>query len=893
VGLAVGASKQEIEARFVEERFRFSDEAMIASARLCSSSVEAAKAAGVVATTISIKGDAEVDELKPGLTYRFYGRWADYKNKRSGLTEKQFCFTSFVQALAHDEDGIVAYLEQVGEGHGMGRGTAKKAWEEWGSDAVRVIRENPRELLKVNRRITDDQLFLIGEKLVAMAKVEHATIELTNLLNGRGFSKKLPRKLIQEWGNKAADFVRKDPYRLMNFRGCGFKLCDQLYLELGHKPSRLRRQALCGWYAVASDTSGDVWFPRAKVVQAIRAAIGAKADPDRAIEFGQRLGRLSPEHYGALAVCKTDGTKGPLSESGDRQWLAEGKRAEQERRLARLIVRANEELKPMQMTQFEVVEEVELTASEHMRCARCSRLLSAPEVHVWNGRPFGPTCIGYISDGTDVSVVTREAWFAEHPQVQRILRERATQVIDLPGFSLWPEVSEIKMIDDHQRGELEKALMGRIGILGGSPGTGKTHTTAQLVRALLASGRLSPADIAIGCPTGKAAVRITEFLQAAGLPVRAKTWHSLLGIGKSEFGEGWSFKFNEKNPWPFRVIIGDEESMKDLSLMCAVMAARPRGAHMLLVGDINQLPPVGAGAPLRDMIAAGLPYGELTEIKRASGGIVEACRDIRLGKKWVAGDNLHIHPAGDAEDQLRFVERVLDRCRAEGLDPVWDCQIIVPLNGFQDLKKGQSPLSRHNVNARFQAYLNDEPKVVGCSFRNGDKIVCLKNDFISLLDPKNTYGIDESLLDNGRVYVANGQLAKVIEVEPKSIIAQLEKSDVEIRIPRGKQEESEDGDSDSSGCSFDLAYGLSCHKYQGSEQAVVIVLIDEYAGAKMVCDRSWLYTAISRAKRDCYLVGNRATMDSFCRKVTLPLRKTFLREQIGLVHAEKFLLEMV
>ena len=887
----MASQKQEIEAKFVAERYRFG-ECMIASARLCSSSIEAAKAAGVSASMVSIKGDAEPEELRAGLTYRFYGRWSDYTNKQTKLVEKQFHFTSFVQALAHDEEGVVAYLSQVGEGSGMGHGTAKKAWEEWGSDAVRVIRENPRELLKINRRITQDQLRVIGEKLVAMAKTEHATIELTNLLNGRGFSKKLPRKLIQEWGNKAAEFVRKDPYCLMQFRGCGFKLCDQLYLELGHKPWRLRRQALCGWYAVASDNSGDVWFPRAKVVLAIRQAIGAKADPDRAIEFGERLGRLSPDHYGALAVCRTDGTKGPLSEAGDREWLAEGKRAEQERRLARLIVRAMEEIKPMKLTQFEMVEEVKLTASEHMRCARCSRLLTASEVHVWNQRPFGPTCIGYISDGTDVSVVTREDWFAEHPQVQRILRERATNVIDLPGFSLWPEVSEIKMIDDHQRGELEKALTGRIGILGGSPGTGKTHTTAQLVRALLASGRLSPEDIAIGCPTGKAAVRITECLQAAGLPLRAKTWHSLLGIGQSEIGEGWSFKHTEKNPWPYRVIIGDEESMKDLALMCAVLAARSRGAHMLLVGDINQLPPVGAGAPLRDLIEAGLPYGELTEIKRASGGIVEACRDIRLGKKWVAGDNLHIHPASSPEGQLEFVEQILDRCRGEGLDPVWDCQIIVALNGFQDLKKGQSPLSRHNVNTRFQAYLNDEPKVPGCVFRKGDKIVCLKNGFISLLDPKNTYGIDESLLDNGQVYVANGQLAKVLEVEQKSMIAQLEKSDIEIRIPRGKLDDDSDGEG-GSGCSFDLAYGLSCHKYQGSEQSVVIVLIDEYAGAKMVCDRSWLYTAISRAKQDCWIVGKKATAELFCRRQSLPNRKTFLRENIGLVQAEKFLLELV
>ena len=188
---------QEIEARFTQERFRFG-ETIIGSVRICASSKDSAVAAGVKSDALSVKGDAEPDELQPGLTYRFYGQWSSYTNKQTKLLEKQFHFSSFVQALAHDEEGIVAYLAGVGEGCGVGPGTAKKSWDKWGSDAVRVIRENPRELLSINKRISDLELQMIGEKLVALQKVEHATIELTNLLHGRGFSKKLPRKLIQE-----------------------------------------------------------------------------------------------------------------------------------------------------------------------------------------------------------------------------------------------------------------------------------------------------------------------------------------------------------------------------------------------------------------------------------------------------------------------------------------------------------------------------------------------------------------------------------------------------------------------------------------------------------------------------------------------------------------------
>jgi AAA domain/UvrD-like helicase C-terminal domain/Helix-hairpin-helix containing domain len=881
-------SKIEIEARFVGERHRFG-ECLVGSVRLCNGSVESAKKAGHVGTALTVKGDAGEDELTVGQTYRFYGRWSEYFNKFKNTKEKQFHFDTFVPAVAHDEEGIVAYLASVGEGFGMGPGTAKKAWDRWGSEAVRVIRENPRELLTINRRIADEDLAVIGQKLIALQKTEAASIELTNLLHGRGFSKKLPRKLIEKWGNKAAEIVRKDPHALMNFRGCGFKLTDSLYLELGLSKDRLRRQALCGWYGIASDSSGDVWFPIAKAEQAIRAAIGPKATPARAIELGTRLAAISPDHYGALAIVWTDGANGPLLDDRQvgRRWVAEGKHAMQEVKLAKLIVRALAESQPAKMSVFERVEWSELHPRDHVRCHRCSRQLTAPEVHVWNGKPFGPTCIGYISDGTDVEICSLDDWMNSNPVAKKFVQDVARGVVDLPEFSLWPDPAMIQQITEHQREQLALATVGRIGILGGSPGTGKTHTTAQLVRALLATGRLSPEDIAIGCPTGKAAVRITEFLQAARIPIRAKTWHSLLGIGQTDDRDGWGFKFNDSNPWPYRVIIGDEESMKDLSLACAVMSARPRGAHMLLVGDVNQLPPVGPGAPLRDMIAAGLLYGELTEIVRNSGGIVESCKAIREGKPWGPGDNLHIlTPAGGPAAQIETAEKIIDKCRAQGLDPVWDVQIIVAVNKT-------SPLSRKAINAHFQGFLNpptaNQPSKE--IFRVDDKVVCLKNGYFSLIDAGDKSVIDDSLLnDQGQMYVANGQLARVMEVEEKSLIVKLEKSSIEIRIPRGKQSENDDSDDDSSnGCSFDLAYGLSCHKFQGSECPVVIVMIDEFPGAKMVCDRSWVYTAISRARQNLYLVGKKSTVDAFCRKQMLPKRKTFLRERIGLLQAEKML----
>ena len=860
------AKLQEIEGRFITERHRF-DACMI----------------GQIDTAdglLTIKGDADLEELQPAHTYRFYGKFAKYFNKYKRKEERQFHFQTFVPAVSHDREGIIQYLMSAGKGNGMGRATAAKAWDAFGSDAVSEIRRNPRHLLGFSRSIREDQCETIGRILESRKATEDATIECVNLLAGRGLPKTTARKAIKRWGNRAAEIIRKDPYSLMAFRGCGFKLCDALWIEMGHRPDRLRRQALCAWHSVASDSSGHTWFPVEHVIQAVRQNIGsANARPIAAIKLALRLAKLSPDHYGALAGLKTLGANGPLDEAGDRGWIAEGKKATAEKQLAEMVSRALAEASPTTVTNYEDRVITWQEAVSVVQCRRCGRELTAPEVHVWDGKPFGPTCIQSISDGDDVEVMPLEDWIDRQPPVvQSAIAQIPTGRITLPSFSLWPATEAIEGIDDHQRQKFADALIKRVAILGGSPGTGKTYATAMLIRALLKSGMVGPDDIAIGAPTGKAAVRLTEALQAAGVDLHARTWHSLLGVGQSDDENGgWSFLHNAATPWPYKIIIGDESSMLDTALMRSVFAARPRGCHVLLVGDVNQLPPVGAGAPLRDLIASQcVGYGELTEIKRNSGGIVESCAAIRDGKQWGEGDNLVIDPAAD---QLKAALAHCRKAAGEGFDPVWDCQVLVAVNA-------RSKLSRKIVNKELQAELNPNPEVKGTPFRIADKIVCLKNGRYTTID-QDYESICEG--NDDECYVANGELAKVLDIEGKSIIAELSSPKRIIRIPRGKPQKDDGDDGASTGCSWDLAYGLSTHKSQGSEWPIVVVLLDEYAGARMVCDRSWVYTAISRAKSRCVLVGKKATADAMCRRVNIGKRKTFLRELVQLENAKQVL----
>jgi ATP-dependent exoDNAse (exonuclease V) alpha subunit len=288
--------------------------------------------------------------------------------------------------------------------------------------------------------------------------------------------------------------------------------------------------------------------------------------------------------------------------------------------------------------------------------------------------------------------------------------------------------------------------------------------------------------------------------------------------------------------------------MIDVDLFASLCRACGPGAHLLLVGDTGQLPPVGHGAPLRDLIAAGVPCGELTEVRRNSGTIVAACHRIRRGEMFEAcrelrpelGDNLKVLPAYSGEAALERIVQAVRGIQRRGLaDPIWETQVIVAVNA-------KSPLSRAAVNERLQRELNPGGATApGNPFRTGDKIVCLKNGFYSVVaDAPPEFNQDTV---DCRVFIANGEQASVKHVEATVTVAQLSAPMRLVKIPRGGGQQSGDngtgGDAEESsaaGCQWDLAYAISCHKSQGSEFPVVIVALDEYPGARMVCSREWL-----------------------------------------------------
>lgn len=735
----------EITGKFIRERHRFAND---------TGDVIVGDAHNAETGSISIKGPAELGQLTQGIRYRFFGKWTKYKG------EPQFSFQTFVALAPIDRDSVIAYLANHGAGHGLGKVRATKLWEEFGQDAVRVARTEPdrvsKYLTQAGFRYKAENAIALSLTLAADETTEAIKLDLTTLLNGRGFPKSITQAIIQEWGNRGAEIICKNPYRLLKFPGCGFKRCDAMYLELGLPPAALKRQALCAWYSLEQNTDGHTWYGWKTPDAYLRANIsGADLKFNKAVELAKRA------HI--LDEILTDGERGPVSQGGDTRWFADARCARNERSIADVIVRAQSER------------------------------------------------------------------FA------------------------WPKLTGLEL-SDHQREIAGAALRSSICVLGGSPGTGKTWLVSELVKAMAKTVGLD--NIMVGAPTGKAAVRVTENLSAKNIPLRARTWHSLL----------MQLEMKDLSHFPAKVLIGDESSMLDADLMAAIMRARAAGTMVLLVGDVNQLPPVGHGAPLRDMIAAGVCYGELTEIIRNSGGIVEACAAMRDQRKWDIGDNLHL--VADRPDMM--IERINQIChqaKNAGLDPVWDVQIVTAVNE-------KSPLSRVELNRELQRVLNKQPGEEGVAFRVGDKLVNTKNMFFKADRDGGGEFNDEPIFadvnDRDEIYVANGELAKVISVDRKTMVLRLESPQRQIRVYFGQE----------GGCTFELGYALSVHKSQGSDWPWVVVMLDDYPGARMVCDRSWLYTAISRAKTKCWMLGNRATADRMCRTSKIWHRKTFLRELI-------------
>lgn len=482
-------------------------------------------------------------------------------------------------------------------------------------------------------------------------------------------------------------------------------------------------------------------------------------------------------------------------------------------------------------------------------------------------------------------------WLAEREKAEeerRLVDALAKLMVGNPIYGNAP----IDGVTDHQREQLGIATSNSVGILGGNPGAGKTHATARMICAL--AGAIGISEIAVAAPTGKAAVRITEAMRKHGLAIEATTIHRLLAVQRNGHdGKGWGFAYNILNRLPFKVVVIDEASMLDTKTAADLLEAIPDGGKILFVGDFAQLPPVGHGAPLRDMIAAGVPYGELTEIHRNSGDIVRVCQELKLTQKYnpspscdlSRGRNVpHIEAAPSMVTAI--VKQKALSCPPK-YDRVWDLQVLCAVNE-------NTPVCRDTLNKVLQAALNPAGATVdGHKFRVGDKVICTGNGFVASVkcpncgstnaahDPSDDkyecdcddgFGLGSSTFRPGELekeLVANGEIGRVLNVwSKKSLHVQFENP---LRVIRFSGDNSE---------KVDLGYAITTHKSQGSQWPIVIVVADDSWAADSVTSWEWWRTADSRAEGLCMTIGKLSAIRRQCQRSALSQRKTFAAEML-------------
>ena len=667
---------------------------------------------------------------------------------------QQFSVSSFERIMPKTENEIELYLGSGILPH-VGRSTARKIVELFGSDALQVIEEEPQRLTEI-KGISKAKADEIHKRYVEQIGIKNIVVFFQKF----GVSPSLAVKAYRTFGQGVVRVAEENPFALSGIDGFTFKVCDRIREEM--KLSTTFEPRICAGIVSTllngAYLSGHTYLPKGQLVAQTKAVLEIDA--------------MGVED--AISKLSLDGT-----------------------------------LKTISYEEFDAV---------------------------------------YL-----------DMFYDAEKGVAKRLRDMSSLIFDIDSREMEAAVekaeSELQMVlAPEQKDAVFAAFENSAMVITGGPGTGKTTIINAIINIMKSQGK----KVVLAAPTGRAAKRMSEV---SGM--EAKTIHRLLENLPSEGGRV-CFARNEKNKLDCDAVIVDEMSMVDILLMHSLLLALPVGARLIMVGDCDQLPAVGAGNVLRDIIDSEcLACVKLTEIFRQAkkSMIIVNAHRINSGQMPYTNnpeDDFFLVKCSDAESVGEIIADLCERRipNTYGVDKVLDIQVLTPTR--------KTAIGVQSLNEILQRRLNpkngriSEKTVGGCTFRIGDKVMQNKNNYnlqwTRLSDGEKGEGIFNG--DVGFVSDINvpKQTMSVVFDDKKVVYDFLDLTEIE------------------------LAYALTVHKSQGSEFDVVIMPI--FDTHRLLTTRNLLYTAVTRAKKLVVLVGKEETLSQFVNNDNVQMRYSGLREKL-------------
>src|SRR5579859_3478532 len=712
---------------------------------------------------------------------------------------RQLHVTRFTQRLPASKEGIQRYL---GSGliKGIGPKKAKLIVEYFGEQTLAIIEQQPERLSEVKGIGAKDR-----QQIISTWAEQSEIKELHLFLQSHEVSMNVATRVYKQYGKDSIRVVRENPYQLaQEVHGIGFRTADDIAVKLGLPRDSIPRLSSGLKYVLqqAANDDGHCFLLENELLSRASKILEMPSDTLLAamgqLNSEQDVFIEPPSAYSSIA--------GALPRVGGSLVDLKGQGSAKQPEVHKGASYAPSE----ESSEVEHVEPVE------------------PQSHIYYA-PF---------------------WHAESGSARLLSRLLQTESSLPPTtteqwekvFALLKQKRNMHLVEK-QREAVQMAYNHKVCILTGGPGTGKSTSLRALLLLLRMRKNIT---FALAAPTGRAAKRLAE---ATG--VEAKTLHRLLEYAPHDN----TYQRNEHNPLPYQFVIVDEFSMVDILLFYHLLKALPRESHLLLVGDADQLPSVGPGNVLRDLLrCASIPTVRLTELFRQAqqSKIIVNAHRINTGQM----PNTRVEASSDfffmaEEDPLRVQQLVLDLVQRRlperyHFNPLTDIQVLAPMY--------RGPVGVSTLNEKLQEHLN--PKAFA-QIELGDRVLRVGDKVMQL---RNNYDKD----------VFNGDVGWIRSINKEN--ATLKVEFIEEAGPLLVNYDFHELDE------LTLAYAVTVHKSQGSEYpAIVIPLVKEH---RMLLQRNLLYTAITRAKRFCVLVGQPYALEVAVRNDRVALRNTGLAERL-------------